>query len=205
VDLFKRSGGNGPGKAELREAMELADADSLRVKPGEISFAKSGMRLTLDGIAKGYVVDKASEALTAMGVHNHLINAGGDIRCSGERGSGRPWTVAVQDPRKQGNYPDVLRVRNCAMATSGNYEVSPDDGEPRRHLVSPETGLFPDALASATVTAPTVMEADALSTSLGVMRLDKGLEFIYSLPGRDCLVIAPSGETVRSRGWNSGA
>jgi len=206
VDLYKRRADQGksldiPDK-ELAEVMELVDSSAVQVGSGLVAYEKPGMGLTLDGIAKGYIVDRASEMLSAMGVHNHLINAGGDIRTSGERGSGKPWTVAVEDPQKGGDYPDVLHVRNCAMATSGNYEIFYDENKAHSHLVSPKSGRSPLAVAGATVTAPTVMEADALSTALCLMPLDKGANFIYSLPGRESLVIASSGALLRSKGWN---
>lgn len=207
VDLYKQRADSGRplelSRKEFEELHELVDSSAVKIGADRIALQKSGMSLTLDGIAKGYVVDKASEALAAMGAVNHLINAGGDIRTSGERGQGKPWTVAIEDPKKQGDYPEVIRVRNCAMATSGVYEVFYDKKKAYNHLVSPETGRSPRAIAGVTVTAPTVMEADALSTSVCLMNLDRGLDFIYSLPGRECLILADSGRKLSSRGWNS--
>ena len=58
------------------------------------------MSITLDGIAKGYIVDRASHLLQACGISNHLINAGGDIRTCGSAAKGRAWRVAVEDPEK---------------------------------------------------------------------------------------------------------
>jgi thiamine biosynthesis lipoprotein len=208
VDLYKKRAAEGRSlelsRKEFEQVMELVDCSAVKVGKRRISLAKSGMGLTLDGVAKGHIVDKASETLTSMGAVNHLINAGGDIRASGERGQGKPWTVAVENPKKNGDYPEVLRVRNCCIATSGGYEVFFDDDKAFNHLVSPETGRSPRVIAGATVTAPSVMEADALSTSVSVMHLDKGLEFIYSLPGRECLMLTSSGAKVRSGGWTSG-
>lgn len=207
VDLYKQKAASGQpldlSARELSDVMELVDSSAVRMQGERIAFAKSGMSLTLDGVAKGYIVDRASETLTTMGVYNHLINAGGDIRTSGERGSGKPWTVAIEDPKKNGQYPDVLHVRNCAMATSGNYEIFYDESKAHSHLVSPQSGQSPAAVAGATVTAQSVMEADALSTSLCLMPLDRGVNFIYSLPGRESLVIASSGALLRSNGWGN--
>ena len=56
------------------------------------------MSITLDGIAKGYIVDRASHLLQACGMSNHLINTGGDIRTCGSAAKGRAWRVAVEDP-----------------------------------------------------------------------------------------------------------
>lgn len=207
VDLYRQKSERGQSldlsAKELGEVMALVDSSAVTMSGDRIAFAKSGMGLTLDGIAKGYIVDRTSEILSTMGVSNHLINAGGDIRTSGERGSGKPWTVAVEDPKKAGKYPDVLHVRNCAMATSGTYEIFYDESKAHSHLVSPQNGQSPVAVAGATVTAQSVMEADALSTSLCLMPLDRGVNFIYSLPGRESLVVASSGAVLRSKGWGS--
>ena len=61
--------------------------------------------ITTDGIAKGYIVDRASVILKNHGITNHLINAGGDIRTHGYGAKGKPWTIAIQDPSKKGDYP----------------------------------------------------------------------------------------------------
>lgn len=207
VDIYRRKADSGEplelSRKEFDQVLELVDSSAVNAGGNRISLAKSGMRLTLDGIAKGYIVDKASERLTALGAVNHLINAGGDIRASGERGQDKPWTVAVEDPNKRGEYPEILRVRNCSMATSGGYEVFYDKNKIFNHLVSPETGRSPLAIAGATVMAPSVMEADALATAVFVMNPGKGVEFINSLPDRECLVLTPRGGKMTSRGWGN--
>ena len=58
-----------------------------------------------------------------MAVDNHLINAGGDIRTSGSAAKGKPWTVAIQDPAKQKQYPDLIRMTSGAIATSDDAAI----------------------------------------------------------------------------------
>jgi FAD:protein FMN transferase len=209
VDLFKqRYETPGPltvHEDEMERMLKLVDARGIVLGPREIRFSRAGMGVTLDGIAKGYIVDCASELLERMGVLNHLVNAGGDIRTRGERSDGKPWSVAIQDPDKQGNYPDVIRMRNGAVATSGNYEVYFDQEKMVHHIVDPESGHSPRLHASVSVRAGTAMDADALATGVFVMNPARGLRLIEGLTGCDTFVIERSGRTWKSAGWKSAA
>ena len=207
VDLFKsRFSGKKPApptQKEMREALKLVDASRIQLAGNSILLKKPGMGITLDGIAKGYIVDKASEALSGHGIENFLINAGGDIRTSGRRQDGKPWTIAVQDPRKKQRYPDKIKMMDGAIATSGNYEVYFDREKMFHHIVNPTNGFSPNASASVSVLAKTAIDADALSTSVFVMRPEKGIRFVNSLPGCECLVVGKGNRKMRSAGWRS--
>ncbi|MGD2125719.1 MAG: FAD:protein FMN transferase [Desulfobacteraceae bacterium] len=209
VDLFKEKfGGEKKTKIaekELEEVLKLVDAEKIELREGAILFEKPGMGITLDGIAKGYIVDKASEILSRNKIENHLINAGGDIRTRGTKTGNRPWTVAIQDPLKRKNYPDIVHMRNGAIATSGNYEIYFDREKMFHHIVNPKTGLSPELSTSVSVVANTTMEADALSTSVFVMPPAQGTRFVNGLPNCECLVLAKDGTLSKSKGWKSAA
>ena len=209
VDLFKEKLGQGkkvvPSEKELRHALELVDSNMIQLKEKTIVFKKPGMGITLDGIAKGFIVDKASELLAAHHIENHLINAGGDIRTMGARADKKPWAVAIQDPLKRKNYPDIVRMNNGAIATSGNYEVYFDREKMFHHIVNPRTGLSPDLSTSVSVTAPNAMEADALATGVFVMNPSKGTDFVDALNKCESLIIAKDGTLLKSKGWKSEA
>ncbi|MEE4166439.1 MAG: FAD:protein FMN transferase, partial [Desulfocapsaceae bacterium] len=173
----------------------------IRLNGTTISFAKEHMQVTLDGIAKGYIVDRASDILKTKGVENHLVNAGGDIRTSGTAARGKRWTVAIQDPGKTGGYPDVITMSDGAIATSGNYEVFYDQEKVFHHIVNPFTGRSPQLSASVSVTARTVMEADALSTAVFVLEPDSGIAFINRRTNCEGFVISRDGQSFHSSGW----
>jgi thiamine biosynthesis lipoprotein len=209
VDLFKEKlAGSGEAviqEKELREALELVDARQIEIQDGTITFKRHGMGMTLDGIAKGYIVDRASGLLTHLGIENHLINAGGDIKTMGSRPDRKPWTVAIQDPQKERHYPDIVHLNNGAIATSGNYEIYFDREKLFHHIVDPRTGLSPRLNTSVSVMALTAMAADALATSVFVMNPLDGKDFIDSLPRCECFVITREGHPLKSRGWKSAA
>jgi thiamine biosynthesis lipoprotein len=167
-----------------------------------VRFEKDGMGVTLDGIAKGHIVDCASRVLSGHGVRDHLINAGGDIRAAG-RPSDRPaWRIAVQDPEKRRNYPAVIELNDGAVATSGDYEVYYDREKLFHHVIDPRTGSSPHSASSVSVVSTSVMEADALSTAVFVLAPNDGIRLIDSIDRAECLVLGDD-RSYQSKGWQS--
>jgi len=209
VDLFRETFAGGesapPSNNKLEQALNLVGSDKIELKGEMLRFKKPGMGITLDGIAKGYIVDRASMILASHQIKDHLINAGGDIRAMGSRQDKKPWTVAIQDPKKKGQYPDIINMTDGAIATSGNYEAYFDHEKIFHHIVDPGTGLSPGLNTSVSVLARTAMDADALSTSVFVMNPRQGADLINSLPGCECLVITNGNRKFRSSGWKSAA
>jgi thiamine biosynthesis lipoprotein len=209
VDLFKERFADDnptlPGENELEKTLELVGSDKIILKGRSIGFKKPGMGITLDGIAKGYIVDRASRILAGRQIRNHLINAGGDIRAMGSRSDKKAWTVAIQDPEKKQHYPDVIQLSDAAVATSGNYEVYFDREKMFHHIVDPRTGVSPELSTSVSVIAQTAMDADALSTSVFVMNPNQASHFVGSISGCECFVIGKGGKIFRSPGWRSAA
>ena len=175
-----------------REASALIGMERVSMSAKELRFQQTGMKMSLDGIAKGHIADAGAATLTRLGIQNFLIDAGGDIVARGSK-AGKPWKVAVQDPTGQGTYPAVCSLREGAIATSGSYENG-------QHIIDP-AGKTAMSAISATVIAPTAMEADALATALCVM--PNPIAFIDSMPGTACLIIRPDGSRAASRLWQS--
>ncbi len=185
-------------KAELQNLLSLVDDAALHISESGVSMDKQGMALTTDGMAKGFIVDMAAQTLLQHGVTNFMINAGGDIRTSGEAAPGRAWRVAVEDPAQHGDYPAVISMGQGAIATSGGYERHQGL---HSHLVNPHNGGSPKIRQSVSVYAPSVMQADILSTSVSLMTPKQGLALIDSLPGVECLIAAGPGAVIKSRNW----
>ncbi len=205
LDLYQERFAKGatPSEAEIKALLPQVGSEHLRYQGGNIAMSRQGMGITLDGIAPGYIVDRASEVLSRQGVTNHLINCSGDIRVSGTAAKGKPWTVAIQDPAKGKAYPQVVRMTSGAISTSGDYELYYDREKMFHHIVNSHTGHSPVALTSVTVTAPSVMEADALATALCVMEPAQGLALINRRPGCASFQIGRDGATRHSAGWTA--
>ena len=206
VDLYKAhfaDHGKAPSDAEVDKVLESVGGSALYVQGNQVRFGKEGMGVTLDGIAKGYVIDCGAEVLKRRGIEHGLINAGGDIRAIGGKDASTPWRVAVQSPEKDGTYADVITMVDGAIATSGNYEVYFDEEKLYHHIVSPESGRSPLASISVTVMAANVMDADALSTSVFVLEPTERKRFIEGMPNTECLILTASDKRVASQGWPS--
>jgi thiamine biosynthesis lipoprotein len=160
------------------------------------------MGITLDGIAKGFIVDAMAATLEAYGVDRFLIDAGGDIRASGLREDDVGWTVAVRDPYGQGMLDRPVRLERGAIATSGAYEAWFDPDGSWHHIVSTRTGRSPSDVLSVTVAGPDTLTADALATAVCLERPDAGVRLIDSLAGFECLVIEAGGRIRTSGGWD---
>ncbi|NTV14943.1 MAG: FAD:protein FMN transferase [Desulfobulbaceae bacterium] len=207
LDLYKSrfDGGKTPSEAEIAALLPRVGSEHLRFHGGDIAFAREGMGITLDGIAPGYIVDRASEIMTREGVVNHLINCSGDIRTSGVAAKGKPWTVAIQDPNKQQDYPQVVSLGTGAISTSGDYELYYDREKLFYHIVNGRTGHSPTTATSVTVTAASVMAADALATSLCVLEPAKGLAVIDRQTEGSAFIIGRDGVSHRSARWSTTA
>ncbi len=209
VDLFKRSfegdGSAGPSSEEILEVLACVGSRYLSASRRSIRLERQGMGITLDGIAKGYIVDRIAAVLKRYRIKNYLINAGGDIRTGGTKEDRQPWSVAVQDPSKQGNFPDRVHVQDAAVATSGGYERSFDSRGKFHHIVDGNGGRSPNGSASVTVIAPTAMTADALATAAFVMNPQDGVAFIDAVPRCECLIIESNGARLESKRWRSAA
>lgn len=206
VDLYKgyfAQHGKAPDADAIKKVVALVDGSRVSVNNGQARLLTHGMGITLDGIAKGYVIDAGAKALERENISHALINAGGDIRAIGAKGVGRAWTVAVRHPVSDRKYADKIRMTNGAVATSGNYEIYFDNEKLFHHIIKPATGLSPHELASATVWANDVTTADALSTAVFVMGSKKGRQFIETLPKTECLIISRTNKKTTSGGWIS--
>jgi len=177
-----------PGKNEITEALKyinykdiLIDRDSC-----EVTLRQEGMSIDLGGIAKGWIADKVSEFLVSAGEKHFLINLGGNIAAYGgkpEKSGTSDFRIGVQDPfGDRGNYIGIIPVNTDSIVSSGIYErFFIYNGKKYHHILNTETGYpVENSLAGVTVVSGNATDADALSTTLFAMGLEKGRAFIES-------------------------
>ena len=144
-------------------------AESAITQPG-------GLWLDLSGVAKGYAVDHVADALMAFGLHDFLVEVGGELKGCGRRPGGQPWRVRL-DTLIDALPP--LALDGLAVATSGDrWHAQEHAGRRWSHTIDPRNGepVSPD-LASVTVLHPQCMHADALATALTVLGPVNGAAF----------------------------
>lgn len=177
--LAARSGLASPVTADYRRVSVTAD---------RIALGLPGLQITLDAIAKGWIIDRAVAVLAAHGFSHTLVEAGGDLLAKGYNRAARAWQVGIRHPRRDGLLA-TLEVTGGALATSGDYQQAFESDYSRHHILDPRTGRSPQSFASVSVLAPTAAEADALATALMVLDLHTGQALVASLPGVEALWI----------------
>jgi FAD:protein FMN transferase len=163
-----------PGRIRAVMAAARLPADAALDVDPEAGRARKRAPLALDlnGIAKGYGVDRLAETLEECGIRSALAGIDGEMRALGTRPNGEPWAVAVERPDLVRREPhSILTLQDAAVATSGDYrhrvEVA---GRPLSHTMDPRRGApLPAPPASVTVVARTCAEADAWATALMVL------------------------------------
>ncbi|MGC1404541.1 MAG: FAD:protein FMN transferase [Thermodesulfobacteriota bacterium] len=202
LDLYESQNESGriPTSAAIQEALGLVGISGLKIDPQRTTI-KEGMGITLDGIAKGTIVDKTITFLKGKGIRHALVAAGGDIRVFGGRKAKVPWRIAVYDPKNKSEFPETISLSEGAVSTSGNYMVYFDREKVHHHILSPENGVSPTWSVSSTIVAPTSEEADALATSLMLLSPEEGMSLINKDRGLAAMLITREGKRIHSLRW----
>ena len=158
--------------------------------------------LSLNAIAKGYIVDAAAE-LAAASVPNAsvLVSAGGDMRHVGTE----PSRVGIENPlRPYDNEPPLtsITLRNAGLATSGGSRRGFRIGDRWvSHALDARTGQPIEAQASISVAAPDAMTADVLATVAGALTPEAAVAMVEAMRDVACFVIDPRGVALADRSW----
>jgi thiamine biosynthesis lipoprotein len=179
VDIWKDAIKNNklPSEEQIKKAKKLVGFNNIYIdeKNSTVTFLKKGVKIDLGAIAKGYAVDQAIKKIKKLGIKSCLIDAGGDIYCLGDKYD-EPWQIGIQHPRRKGKLIDILKLKNKAVATSGDYEqMFVIENKRYHHIIDPNTG-YPakKGVISVTVIAPYCLNADALATAIFVLGKKKG-------------------------------
>lgn len=160
-------------------------------KEAQTVFLKlKGMKIGFGAIGKGYAADKAKALLIEKGVKAGIINASGDLNAWGKQANGRDWMVAITNPLNKNKVFSWLPINDSAIVTSGNYEKFISfNGIRYSHIIDPRTGYPSTGIISTSIMTSNAELADAISTSVFVMGVETGLDFINQLKGVDCIII----------------
>jgi thiamine biosynthesis lipoprotein len=205
LDLWKTKiiAGEYPSGQEINETLTLVNYNNITVENKTIYFNTEGMSITVDGIAKGYAVDRAVDVLKNNGYTSGFVNAGGDGMYFGTRPDGSYWKVGLRNPENKSQSIVVMEISDMAVATSGNYERYFNESALLSHISDPRTGYSSQSLLSATIIAGSAMEADTLATAVFVLGPDKGLKLIENIQYTECLLITPENEIITSSGFDT--
>lgn len=189
-----------PDMNAVRRLLPLIDYRSLVVDDdaGTIFLKKKGMRAHLGGIGKGYAVDRAVDILRARGIHDFMIQSGGDMYVGGSN-HGEAWRLGIQDPRgPSGTTFASLALTDSTFSTSGDYErFFVKDGRRYHHIIDPATGEPSQAgCRSVTIVTTSAVVADGLSTGVFLLGPEKGLALVQQLPNVDAVIVTSRSEVL---------
>lgn len=181
-----------PNQTELKKLLPYVNYRKIRVSNDSLYKESREIEIDLGGIAKGYIIDKAVELLREKGINQGFINAGGDMFLLGKN-KGDKWRIGIQHPRDKGEIFASIALKNKAVVTSGDYErFFIKDNVRYHHIINPKTGMPANELISVTIIANQTWLADALSTAIFVMGVEKGLNIVNDFPiyiGVDAFII----------------
>ncbi|MBM1218575.1 FAD:protein FMN transferase [Ponticoccus sp. SC2-23] len=163
----------------IRAAMKVARIPAHDVLEFDDALVRKTAPIALDlnGIAKGYGVDRLAEILRDHGLAEALVGIDGELRAMGLRPDGEAWTIAVEAPDPERRTPhSILSLQDAAVATSGDYRHWVEvQGRRLSHTMDPRWGApLIASPASVTVIARSCAEADAWATAFMVLGPDRG-------------------------------
>lgn len=155
--------------------------------------------LDFGGIAKGWA---AHQSMRRLAIHSPaLVDAGGDIAISGPQADGQPWDVGVANPFDPLEDLEILQLERCGVATSGRDRRRwLKSGQWNHHILDPRTGLPAKTdILTATIVAPTVMEAEQAAKACLIKGSQAGLGWIEAQPQLAALLVLEDGQRLYSQ------
>lgn len=183
---------SGPRFSDIEKQLKLVDYRALEFNPLFVSFDRDGMKLTLNGIAQGYITDRVSDLLRKNGLSNVLVSLG-ETRALDSHPEGRPWQVDLKDPKSPNSISRKINLNNMAVATSGGYGTVFDDSGQFHHLFDPRTGKSAWTHVGVSVISPRATAADALSTALYITEEKDAEKLVRRASGVTAILTKPDG------------
>ena len=175
--------------------------DAVVLDPAARSVTRpDGLRLDLDGVAKGWIVDAAVAAArrAAPDLAGLMVDIGGDVRCWGSGPAGGCWRIGVASAGRMDETAPaaaVLAIADGAVASSGSAARG-------GHILSPADGRPAARPHAATVVAGSTADADALATAFTLLPPERSLRIAAGLPGVEAMIVADDGRTWLTDGWD---
>ena len=181
-----------PSEEAIKQSVSKVGYQNIILNPEDHSvFLKlEGMKIGFGAIGKGYAADKAKALLIENGVKAGIINASGDLNTWGKQPNGKDWMVAIVNPLNKEKVFSWFPIDNSAVVTSGNYEKYVRfNNKLYTHIIDPRTGYPATGILSVSIFTKNAELADALATSVFVMGLETGLDFVNQLKGVECVIV----------------
>lgn len=193
--LYDYRAGQAPDSERLQQTSSGIGMEHVVWRKNHVRLSHPQTRLDFGGIAKGHAIDRAIMLLRDAGVEHAWLSLGGDSYVLGDR-RGRLWQVGIRHPRNPEGTALTLPAEDIAISTSGDYErfFIDEDGNRVHHILDPGSGRPAGELVSVTVMTQRGVDADALSTGLFVMGIERGMALANTLEDVSVIMIGKDGE-----------
>lgn len=177
IDVWKKYRDRGYGIPNIDELKKANKKDDIILLDNN-KIKNNNINIDLGAISKGYTTQIVGEYLKKTGIDYFLINAGGNVLV-GKNYKKDYYKIGVENPNKNGGIVAVIKGENISVVSSGGYLRNyVYDGKLYHHIISPKT-LFPtNYMKSVTVVTFDSALGDMLSTTLFLMDIESGKEFI---------------------------
>lgn len=185
---FARDPEIAPDAKILQSIRTRVGIEKLKVTDDRVLFTRSGMALTFNGIAQGFITDRIATLLTDAGFDHCLVDLG-EIRATGPKLAGEPWMVGMRSADGGEGIVSQWPLRSGAIATSSaNGFMFSADGL-FNHIFDPVSARCARPGRSISVTAPDATAADGLSTAFALMEDDDIQACLQGLSDINVLVV----------------
>src|SRR5499427_214255 len=182
--------------ARAREvARDLVDFRRIETGVGSIGFTRSGMAITLNSLAQGYVTDAIADLLRQEGFESAVVDLG-EFRTLGRHPDGRPWRIGIRDGLAQGGVARTVELEDMALAVSGGYGTTFEPTGRFHHIFDPHTGASANGLVDVAVIGPRATVANGLSTAICVTGEERAHALLAAFPGTRAILTRPDGTAV---------
>ena len=200
IDIWKqyRDSGNGiPTKDKLDVNIDINNIKLL----DNNTILNNGANIDLGGVTKGYVTKLVGEKFEKLGITDYIINAGGNVLV-GNKKSGE-YKIGIESPLKDGSIYQIVKGNNISVVTSGSYERFYEyEGKLYHHIINPNT-LYPsDYMKSVTIISEDSALADILSTTLFLMPIEAGIEYLKDFDNVEAIWYSNENEIIKSEGFS---
>lgn len=186
---------SGPPGDKVATARALVDYRRIDLEPGRVRFAETGMAITLNGIAQGYITDRIADLLREEGFDHSMVEVG-ETRALGTRPEGSLWDIGIKDPRDPTAINRNIAIADEALSVSGGYGQR-FAGSTFHHIFDPSTGRSADRLLDVAIVAPRAILADGLSTAIFVSGEAAATQLLAQYPAARAMLTRLDGSTTQ--------
>lgn len=192
-----------PKQDSIQKALQYVNSDSIILENTTLSFSNDYTQIDLGALAKGYIADTLKSFLIENGVESGYLNIGGNVLCIGSKPDESAWNIGIQKPfGKQGETIYIAKIKDSSVVSSGTYERGFEkDGIRYHHLLDAKNGMpMNNDLVHVTIFCKNSLQADMLSSSVFLMGLEKGKNYIENTEDVEAIFVDTNGNIYYTSG-----